>query len=116
MVGTLFGVAIFLGLLMVAVEFLIRLYATSVLTSVAFDAARSVADDPANQAQQAVVATTTARRQLGSMAQGATFTWREVDGQEVVLEVRADSPGFAPLPSAFRRIDRTVTVRTERFR
>ncbi len=116
MVGTLFGVAIFLGLLMVAVEFLIRLYATSVLTSVAFDAARSVADDPADQAQEAAVATTTARRQLGAMGGGAVFTWREVDGQQVVLEVQADSPGFAPLPTFFRRIDRTVTVRTERFR
>jgi Flp pilus assembly protein TadG len=116
MVGTLFGVAVFLSLLMMAVEFLIRLYATSVLTSVAFDAARSVADDPASQAGQATTATVAARHQLGAMGRTATFDWREVDGQQVVLQVTAYSPGFAPLPESFRRIDRTVVVRTERFR
>lgn len=115
-VGTLFGVAIFLFLLLFAVQFLVRLYATSVLTSVAFDAARTVADDPADQSAQAAAAVTAARRQLGAMGREATFTWRQVDGQEVVLQVVAESPGFTPLPASFRRIERTITVRTERFR
>lgn len=116
MVGTLVGAAIFLVLLVLAVQFLVRLYATSVLTSVAYDAARSVADAPGYQAQAVAAADAAARRRLGSMGAGATLLWRQVDAQQVVLEVRAASPGFAPLPLSYRRIDRTVVVRTERFR
>ncbi|HET9690848.1 MAG TPA: hypothetical protein VFP61_06825 [Acidimicrobiales bacterium] len=115
LVGTVIGVAIFLTLLLVAVQVLVRLYATSELTSAAFSAADQVAtsaDGPAAvpAAQAAAVA------RLGSFGSRHTsFTWREVDGTAVVLEVEAEAPGFLPLPS-LRRIERTVTVRTERFR
>lgn len=116
MVGTLVGAAIFLFFLLLAVQFLVRLYATSVLTSVAFDAARRVADDPGNRQAEAVLAADSARRQLGAMGRGAEVVWREVDAQQVVLRIIAESPAFAPLPASYRRIERTVVVRTERFR
>ena len=113
--GTFVGVLVFLTLLLVAVQVLVRLYATSELTSAAFDAADAVAtsaDGPAAvpAAQAAAVA------RLGSFGAAHTrFTWREVDAAAVVLEVRADPPGFLHLPG-LGAIDRTVTVRTERFR
>lgn len=116
MVGTLFGATIFLFLLLVSVQFLIRLYATSVVTSVAFDAANAVADAPGDQQVEAMLAGATARDRLGAMGRQAVFVWQQVNAQQVVLEVRALSPGFAPLPISYRRIDRTVIVRTERFR
>jgi hypothetical protein len=34
----------------------------------------------------------------------------------VIVEVIGQTPGFLPLPPTWRTIDRTVTVRTERFR
>ena len=115
MIGTLVGFLIFMILLLVSVQVLVRLYATSVLTSAAFAAARKVATAPVPlaevpDAQQAAVA------QLGSFgAKHTTFLWREVDGQQIVLQVRARAPGFVPLPG-LRAIERTVTVRTERVR
>jgi hypothetical protein len=40
----------------------------------------------------------------------------EVDGNQVVLRVSVRSPGFLPFASSLLEIDRTATVRTERFR
>lgn len=115
MVGTLVGFLIFMLFLLVAVQVLVRLYATSSLTSAAFTAARRVAT-ASSPAAAVPAAQDAAIQQLGSLgAQHTTFSWQEVDGQQVVLQVRADVPGFAPLPG-LRHIVRTVTVRTERVR
>jgi hypothetical protein len=58
-----------------------------------------------------------ARAELGGFgARHTTFVWREVDGAQVVLEVQARSPEFLPGLPGWSRIDRTVTVRRERFR
>lgn len=116
-VGTFIGATIFLVLLLFSVQFLVRLYATSVLTSAAFDAAQEVATSPGNQSDEIAAAEASARLRLGSFgAAHTTFTWEEVDAQRVVLRVQAESPGFVPLPSSYRRIVRTVTVRSEHFR
>jgi hypothetical protein len=115
-VGTLVGFLIFMTLLLFSVQFLVRLYATSTLTAAAESAAAQVADspDPVTAAPQAEAE---ARQQLGPFgATHASFHWVEVDDQQVVLEVNADSPSFLPLPAAWRSITRTVTVRTELFR
>jgi hypothetical protein len=115
MVGTLVGFTVFLLLLLLAAQVLVRLYATSALTSAAERAAQEVAQAPV-PAAAVPAAQAAARSELGSFAaRHATFTWKEVDAQQVVLEVRADSPGFLPWPGS-GAIDRTVTVRTERFR
>lgn len=116
MVGTLVGFLIFLLLLLFATQVVVRLYATSALTSAATRAADTVASSP-SPAQEVGPAETEARAQLGSFgARHSVFVWREVDGRRIVLEVRARSPEFLPGLPGWSRIDRTVIVRTERFR
>lgn len=115
MVGTLVGATIFLLFLLVAVQFLVRLYATSVLTSAAYQAAQAVATG--GGAPAIGPAEAAARRRMGAFGGAhARFVWREVDRQQVVLEVTDESPAFTPMPASYRTIERTVTVRTERFR
>ena len=115
MVGTLVGVLVFLTLLLVAVQVLVRLYATSQVTAAAFAAAERVATAPDGPAavpgaQAAAVA------ELGSFGRThTTFTWREVDADAVVVQVHAEAPGFLRLPG-LGGIDRTIRIRPERFR
>lgn len=116
LVGSLVGFAIFMVLLLFATQVVVRLYASSALSDAATRAAEAVASspDPAGSEADAEVA---ARHELGSFgAAHTTFLWREVDGQQVVLEVQGRSPEFLPGLPGWSRIDRTVTVRTERFR
>ena len=116
LVGSLVGFAIFLILLLFATQVVVRMYATSALSDAATRAAEAVASSR-DQTQSEGAAELMARNQLGSFgATHTTFTWREVDGQQVVLEVRGRSPEFVPGLPGWSRIDRTVTVRTERFR
>lgn len=116
LVGTLVGFAIFLVLLLLAVQVTIRLYAESTLTSAATRAADAVASSPV-PAAGVPAAESEARAELGSFgSRHTTFLWKEVDGQQVVLEVRARSPEFLPGLPGWSRIQRTITVRTERFR
>lgn len=115
-VGTLIGFLIFMVLLLFAVQVVVRLYATSALTTAATRAAETVASSPFPQASVAA-AEQEARSQLGSFAANHTdFEWKEVDGEQVVLEVSATSPEFLPLVPGWATITRTITVRTERFR
>jgi len=116
LVGTLVGFAIFLVLLLLAAQVAVRLYATSALTSAATRAAEAVASAPV-PAGDVATAEARARAELGSFgAADTTFDWKEVDAEQVVLEVRSRSPEFLPGLPGWSRIDRTVTVRTERFR
>jgi hypothetical protein len=116
MVGTMIGATIFLLMLLFAAQFLVRLYATSVVTSATYQAAQAVAT-AGDQSSAIAGAELQARQRMGSFGGAhAQFIWREVDAQQVVLEVIDQSPSFTPLPASYRRIDRTVTVRTERFR
>jgi hypothetical protein len=117
LVGTLFGATFFLILLLFAVQVIVHLYATSVLSSVAFDTAQSVATDPGNQGAEETVAEQQALDKLGSLGRAHTrFIWEEADANQVVLHLESESPSFLPLPVSYRHISRTVTVRTERFR
>ena len=115
-VGTIVGFLIFMLLLLFATQLIVRLYAESALTSAATRAAEAVASEPV-PAQGIDSAEAAARQQLGGFgSHHVTFTWREVDGQQIVLEVRGTSPEFIPGLAGWSRIHRTVTVRTERFR
>lgn len=110
------GFTIFLVALLFGAQMLLHLYVTSTLSSTATRAAEQVAQsgDPPAAVGPAQAA---ALQQLGSFGADHTrFIWQEADGQQVVLRVVGQSPGFLPLPSAWRAITRTVTVRTERFR
>jgi Flp pilus assembly protein TadG len=115
-VGTLVGFLIFMLLLLFSVQILVHLYAASALTASATTAAETVADS--SEPSEAVpAAEASARSQLGTFgATRTSFDWREVDAQQVVLQVTGLSPSFLPLPESWRAILRTVTVRTERFR
>jgi hypothetical protein len=115
-VGTLVGFLIFLVLLLLSVQILVRLYAESALTASATTAAETVADSTDPEASVAG-AEASARSRLGSFGATRTaFDWREVDPQQVVLEVNGRSPALLPVPASWLTIRRTVTVRTERFR
>jgi hypothetical protein len=112
-----FGFVVFLVLLLFAVQVLFNLYATSVVTSVAYDAARKVAGQHGGPESQAE-AESDARRALGRYSDRVTFEW-DSSGEVVALRVRATSasvlfPAMAG-PLAFGDIDRTVRVRVERF-
>jgi len=113
-----FGLVVFLSLLFVAVQLLFNLYATSVVTSVSYDAARRVAaarGDPA----AVTTAEARAREALGKYAPKVSFEW-SIEADAVALRVRAENPSvLLPAtagPLAFGDIDRTVRVRVERFR
>lgn len=113
------GFLIFLGMLLAAVQVLFNLYATSVVTSVGFDAARRVAGSGGNPAVMAEVEAD-ARHSLGRYSERVVFDWSGSNRDIVVLTIRARNPGFTlPAlagPSAFATIDRTMRVRVERFR
>ena len=117
-VSAWFGLLVFLALLFVAVQILFNLYATSVVTSVSYDAARRVA---ATQGDPAAIAEAEAgaREALGAYAPRVSFEW-STDGDVVALRVRAHNPAFGlPVTGggfSFADIDRTVRVRVERFR
>lgn len=116
-VGTLVGFAVFMVLLLFATQEVVRLYATSAVTSAATRAAEAVASaQPVGSPVAVAAAETGARDQLGSFGGRTTFDWMEVDGSRVVLRVTARSPEFLPGVPGWSQITRTVTVRTERFR
>jgi hypothetical protein len=114
LVGSLAGVTAFLVLLLFAVHLVLNLYATSVVTAAAFDAARVVAGADGDEAA--------AERQARELLDGyapdeLSFEWRT--GPDVVeLRVVARHP-TSLLPAGivpFQEVDRTVRVRVERFR
>jgi hypothetical protein len=118
LVGTLAGVTVFLVLLLFAVQVLLNLYATSVVTAAAFDAARDVATaggDPAAVSR----AEAKARDVLGRYADEVAFEWTVPSGDDVVLHVHAENRMFVfaglrldPLHT----VERTVRARIECFR
>lgn len=118
-ISTWIGFVLFIGLLLFAVQSLLNLYATSVVTSVAYDAAREVAG--ADGGTDAVArAELRAREMLGRFGEEVTFDWSGSDDEDIVLRVRGSVPKvLLPVqrgPVAFGEIDRTVRLRVERFR
>lgn len=116
LVDTTVGFLIFLILLMFSAQVLVRLYASSTLSSAASHAAEEVAYSPYPPAEVAI-AEADARRQLGSFGGSrTTFDWGPLNGDVVVLKVIARAPSFVPFTGAWATITRTVSVRIERFR
>jgi hypothetical protein len=117
-ISSIFGLFAVLVLLLLAVQVVYDLYATSAVTAAAYDAARVVAG--ADGGPGAIAgAEDGARQALGRYGERLEFSWT-VDGDVVQLHVVAKNPGF--LPAAMRRplgvdaVDRTVRLRTERLR
>ena len=123
-IGSLVGVSVFLVLLLFAVHLVLNLYGTSVVTAAAFDAARLRAGSRGTVASE-LDAERHARQLLdGYRSEQLSMTWdySDTDGDggpdvvtlRVVAEHPTDLVGGVRLP--FQRLDRTVTVRLERFR
>lgn len=102
------GVTVFLVLLAFAVQLALRLYATSVVTAAAYDAARLVATG----ADDAAGAEAHARSLLGDVGAAAVFEW-DTGADAVRLRVVVEPPQLLPPADV---IDRTVTVRREELR
>ena len=119
LISTWIGFVVFLGLLLFTVQSLLNLYATSVVTSVAYDAAREVAGADGGS-ESVASAEARARGLLGRFGQRMSFDWSATSDEDVVLRVRGSVPRvLLPVqrgPVAFGEIDRTVRVRVERFR
>jgi hypothetical protein len=115
LIGSIVGVTVFLVLLLFAVQLALNLYATSAVSAVAWDAAREVAHDgdPARAEQRA-------RAVLDRYEEGGgrlSFDWDVSRPDVVVLHVVAErEPLLANVRFPFQRVERTVTVRWERFR
>jgi hypothetical protein len=119
LVATLAGLLAFLLFLTLSAHVLVHLYATSVVTAVAFDAARVVSGSDGGPAQQAA-ALRHARGVLGRWEGDVDLAFTRVDDDEVVLRVRARSPALLPRAwvsvTGLGAIDREVRLRREVFR
>src|SRR3954452_14344588 len=96
LLGTSFGILVFLGFLFFAVQLLFNLYATSVVTSTTYDAARRVATvgHPATRSD-IERAEASARDALGGYARRVTFEWDVASDPSIVrLHVTARNPRF----------------------
>lgn len=115
---------VFLAFLFFAVQLLFNLYATSVVTSTAYEGARLVAghsidhDDPAARIRAHERAERAMRELLGGYGERVTFDWSASTDDTVSLRVLAANPrlSFAGLGNGlgFDEIDRTVSIRVER--
>ena len=117
-ISSIFGLFVVLVLLLFAVQVVYDLYATSAVTAAAYDAARVVAGADGGPGATAV-AEDGARQALGRYGERLRFEWA-VDDDVVQLHVVARNPGFLPAalrsPLGVDTVDRTVRLRTERFR
>lgn len=124
-IGTLLGAGVFVALLLFAVQVLVGLYATTVVTAATYDAAKSVAGSDAGPTPSAMAdAERTAQAQLGAYGDRVRFTWATAHhgGRPDVVRLTARAPRPSFLPRALLGavgpgdIERTVRVRVERVR
>jgi hypothetical protein len=126
LIGVIAGVAVFLAFLLFAVQLLMNLYATSAVTSAAFDGARAVAghrvahDDGAVMHQAQVDAEARIRAELGKFGDQVTIDWSASDDASIAVRVQGRAPRFLLPglggPLGFDHIDRTARVRREDVR
>ena len=124
MVGTTAGFLVFLLLLFAAVQILFNLYATSMVTSAAHEAARHVAGYASATDRCAAVGDAEAGfvDALGEYGEdgNATLTWDCAGPDVVSVRVVAEHPTVLPARMAglvdLARMDRTIVVRIEEFR
>ncbi len=123
LVGTSAGFLVFLLLMLAAVQILFNLYANSMVTTAAHDAAREVAGFDASTDRCAATsgAEATFAEALGDYGDAgyATLIWTCTDPQVVSVRVVADHPTILPPRMAglisLGRLDRTITIRLEEF-
>jgi len=125
LLGTAAGVAVFLVLLLFALQLLVNLYATSTVSAAGFDAARVVASKDVDHHDAGSVASARQRAEerfrslLGEAGRNATLSWAG-DADTVRLRVSLQTPTLLPRALgdlvAFRHIDRTFEVQVEELR
>lgn len=113
----------FLVLLLFGVQVIFSLYARSVVTSVAYEGARTVAGFDASERRAAATGTVTGqmKSRLGQFGQERLqVEWNLSDPDVVVLHVTAEVPTILPLlvgdDSSLSVIDRSFEIRTEEFK
>lgn len=118
LIASVAGVTVFLALLTVAVQVLVDLYQTSVVTAAGYDVARSVAadrDQPPSEADL-LAAEARVRDLLGGVGDDAEVTW-DVDGGVIRLHLVVPTRRFLlPVvagPLGLDEVDRTISVRAE---
>lgn len=115
-VTAVFGVGIFLGFLLLAVQVLLHLYGTSTVGAAAFDGARRLA---AEEGLSCAETQAHVRMLLGSYGHGVSIRCETLGDQ---IGVRVTGPSPAPLVQGLLAgfdlggIDRTAYVRVEAFR
>lgn len=115
-ISAVFGVAIFLGFLLLATQVLLHLYATSTVSAAIFDAARMVAGE---DALSCGAARDHARDLMGTYGGDVTIGCA-TDADNVVMTAVGPSP--APLIAGFGTltgvdtVEREVRIRVEDFR
>jgi hypothetical protein len=111
LIGTLAGLTVFLSLLTVAVQVLVDLYQTSVVTAVGYDTARIVASGGDRESAAA-----RARQLLGGVGDEAELSWH-VDDDTVRLHLVVPTRRFllpaVAGPLGLDEVDRTITIRRE---
>jgi NADPH:quinone reductase-like Zn-dependent oxidoreductase len=117
---------VFLAFLFFAVQLLFNLYATSVVTSTAYEGARLVAGHESDHADPNAVnrarghAEARMRELLGEYGERVTFDWSASTADTVSLRVHARNPNltFGGLGNrvGFGEVDRTVSIRVEQPR
>ena len=118
-ISAVFGVALFLGFLLLASQVLLHLYATSTVTAVAFDAARraAAAGPEGAERDRCRVEAARARASLGTWGSTASVSCDHRDGEFVTVTVRGASPaaGLRIFEDVFERriIQRSASVRRE---
>jgi hypothetical protein len=123
LIGTTAGLTVALILLLFAVQAAVGLYARSVVTGAAYDAARAVAGHRSSASRDAAMAAadTQLRRRLGRLGDRVQTTWEHPhDPDAVRLHIRVRHPTLLPQRFAgaigLAKTDRRVDVRVERFR
>lgn len=115
LISTMFGAVTFLSFVALGAHTMVGLYAKTVLTTVAWDEARLVAQDSSTGPSDTVEAEQRIRERLASM-DNVAVSWA-VDGDSVRLNVAADRPALVPSAMAssvpLTHFDRTVTVHRE---
>ncbi len=119
------GVSVFLVLLLFAVHLVLNLYGSSVVTAVAFDAARLRAGSEGAQASEVdaerhVLELLDGYRDGDRLAMSWAYPDTDGDGRSDVVTLRVVAVHPTNLVSGlrfpFQRLDRKVTVRMERLR
>jgi len=124
LIGTSTGFLVFLLLLFAAVQILFNLYATTMVTSAAHEAATRVAGFDASGDRCAAIPAAEAAfvEALGQYGRdgNATLSWNCTDPDRVIVIITADHPTVLPNAVAgifgLSRLRKTIEIRTERKR